>query len=143
MFKGYNTPQQKYRERNLDKVRQSMRRWYDNGGREKNKIKLQQLKLEALTHYGSGKCACIICGESRLACLTLDHINGGGNKERKKYGSSRFGARLCRYLKKRGYPEGFQTLCMNCQFCKTILDQSHYKKPLKKTEDIQSRLFDI
>lgn len=119
--------QAKYRATHLEKQRESERNWFDKGGSDHLKKYLQQIKLEALTHYGNGRCACVGCGESRLACLTLDHINGHGNQERKKYGSSRFGSNLCRFLKKQGYPSGFQTLCMNCQFCKVVLDQSHSK----------------
>ena len=27
---------------------------------------------------------CVICGEPRLACLSIDHINGGGTEHRKE-----------------------------------------------------------
>lgn len=82
-----------------------------------------ELKIQVLTHYGRGKCQCVGCGESRLACLSIDHINGGGNQARKKDG--RYGTGRYILLKRHGFPGGYQTLCMNCQFCKVVLDQSH------------------
>ena len=58
----------------------------------------------------------MICGENRLACLSLDHIKGGGNQERKKL--KKMGRTFYQWLKKQGYPPEHQTLCMNCQFVK-------------------------
>ncbi|KKM23300.1 hypothetical protein LCGC14_1616610 [marine sediment metagenome] len=72
------------------------------------------LRQEVLTHYGDGKLACVICGENKLLCLTIDHINGGGNKHRKALGL-RAGMEFYRWLRKQGYPLGFRTLCRNCQ----------------------------
>jgi len=63
-------------------------------------------KEAVLTHYGNGKLACVRCGEARLPCLTIS----GNNKRR--------GQGLYMWLKKYKYPEGYQTLCMNCQFIK-------------------------
>jgi hypothetical protein len=75
-------------------------------------------KIEVLTYYGKGKLACVECGESRPLCLSIDHINGGGNKHRKELGHKK--SNIYRLLKLQGYPEGYQTLCMNCQFIHNI-----------------------
>lgn len=48
------------------------------------KQKRLDLKIEILNKIGRGKCA--ICGDKNLAHLTIDHINGNGSLERKKYG---------------------------------------------------------
>ena len=86
-------------------------------------------KIIALTHYGNGKCACVHCGFKDLRALTLDHINGGGSKERaeQKRNHKRVlvGRTLCRWLHLRGFPVGFQTLCMNCQFIKRYTHKEH------------------
>lgn len=74
----------------------------------------QKLKVEVLNHYGYGKCSCFRCGFSDLRALTLDHING------RKRSSDKYGQRLYRQLKEDGYPEGYMTLCMNCQFIKKV-----------------------
>ncbi|KKN71437.1 hypothetical protein LCGC14_0420160 [marine sediment metagenome] len=74
-----------------------------------------QAKIKALRHYGKGKCACVTCGESRLACLSIDHIIALGAKRQRKTG-------IYRWLIKNKYPEGYQTLCMNCQFIKSAFN---------------------
>lgn len=58
--------------------------------------------------YG-GKCAC--CGEKRDEFLTIDHINGGGCKDRK----TRRGWTFYQWLRGQEYPkENFRLLCWNC-----------------------------
>ena len=74
----------------------------------------QKVRLAALIHYGGGSLACVACGFSDERTLTIDHIEGGGRAERRILGTHHIGA----LLKKRGYPEGYQTLCMNCQMIK-------------------------
>ena len=85
------------------------------------KQETRQLKIEVLTHYGKGSLACVTCGESRLSCLSIDHINGGGTKHRRSLG--RAGRDFYRWLRSQDYPLGYQTLCMNCQFIKRFGDE--------------------
>lgn len=63
----------------------------------------------ALDAYGRS-CAC--CGEDHPAFLTIDHVDGGGSQHRAETGAR--GSDFYRWLQKNGYPEGFQTLCWNC-----------------------------
>lgn len=77
------------------------------------------LKAQVLTYYGNGKLACVHCGESRMACLSIDHINGGGCKHRLNT-SLRSSDSFYRWLVREDYPDGYQTLCMNCQFIKRV-----------------------
>ena len=81
------------------------------------------IKRDILTHYGNGRCACVRCGESRLACLSIDHIAGGGNKQRQ--GKLRGTVPFYLWLRSNDYPEGYQTLCMNCQFIKRFERGEH------------------
>ena len=75
-------------------------------------------KSEVLAHYNrDGKVSCVICGESRLPCLSIDHINGGGSEHRRQIGIVG-GEKFYDWLRKQNFPEGYQTLCMNCQFMK-------------------------
>ncbi len=83
--------------------------------REKRRQLYYRHKRELLIHYGNGECSCVQCGEDRLPCLTIDHINGCGGEERKRIGN---GFLFYRWLKNKGYPIGYQTLCMNCQLVK-------------------------
>lgn len=70
---------------------------------------------EVIAAYGA-KCAC--CGEAELRFLTIDHING----ERPEFpdlkpakGKKRSSTNaLYRWLKRKGWPKGFQCLCWNC-----------------------------
>lgn len=77
----------------------------------------KKIKELVLTHYGQGKLACLFCGEERLDCLSLDHINNDGWKDRSK---GHAGVRLYTKLYKEKFPLGYQTLCMNCQFLKEM-----------------------
>ena len=52
---------------------------YQQRGRERN----FQLKLSVIGHYSGGDNRCRHCGESRLACLSIDHMNGLGTKNRR------------------------------------------------------------
>lgn len=80
-------------------------------------------KIDVLTHYGNGKAKCMLCGHDRLTSLSIDHINGGGCRHRRELGP---GNTFYRWLIKNGYPEGFRTLCLNCQFDeRTRLNHTH------------------
>lgn len=91
----------------------------------------RQRKLKILTHYGKGKAACVLCGENRIACLSIDHINNDGYEQRKQM-HGRGSDTLYRWLETNNYPTGYQTLCMNCQFIKRK-DMQHWN-----TEGVKS-----
>jgi hypothetical protein len=62
---------------------------------------------------------CHHCGFSDWRALSIDHVNGGGAEHRsRKTGAGRSGWGFYQYLRKQGYPPGYQVLCMNCQFIK-------------------------
>lgn len=60
-------------------------------------------------HYGK---SCTCCGETESVFLTIDHVNQDGAKHRR--GDVDAKSRFYRWLMKNGYPDGFQTLCYNC-----------------------------
>ncbi len=71
-----------------------------------------RLKLTVLEGYG-GRCAC--CGETNAVFLSLDHIQGGGHRDRKTRGNRR----LYRELRDTEFPTGqYQVLCHNCNMAK-------------------------
>ena len=91
-----NGYQRKYRETH-DRTDESVKR--ARGG-----------KLELVKAYG-GKCVC--CGESRIEFLTIDHVEGGGRKQRKE--KKLHGTQFYHWLRARGFPkEGYRLLCYNC-----------------------------
>ena len=93
--------------------------------------KRRELKIEVLTHYGGGKLCCVKCGEGRLACLSLDHIEGREENEkvaRRKGKHPETTGTLYRRLRRESYPSGFQTLCMNCQWVKRDENREYMKR---------------
>jgi hypothetical protein len=79
--------------------------------RTKNLEKNRNQKLQIIQGYG-GKCDC--CGETKWEFLTIDHINGGGRRERNTIAK---GGKLYRRLIKEGFPRnGYRLLCLNCNF---------------------------
>lgn len=89
-----------------NKATRSTTRCEECASRKKAECKL--LKLEVFEAYGGVKCAC--CGEHNECFLSIDHINGDGNKHRREIGRTS----LYNWLRHNGYPEGFQVLCFNC-----------------------------
>lgn len=77
----------------------------------KNRFYGARLKAEVVSVYG-GRCEC--CREKRLGFLTIDHVAGGGRRQRavEPQGSGRF----YRKLRDAGCPEGYRVLCFNCNF---------------------------
>lgn len=116
-----------YRERNREVFRERNRKWVEknkeylqnygkqwranllNKERSKkwNKERRQQIKLVILSHYG-GKCKC--CSEDRVEFLAIDHINGGGGKQRKKVGAGNF----LKWIIRNDFPKDLRILCHNC-----------------------------
>lgn len=132
-----------YREANKDKCKARANRYYlrhaeeikkKTGQYAKNNRKWHnarctkaknKLKAEVLTHYAGGELKCKKCPEADLGVLTIDHINGDGADHRRElFGHNLKGGgyKFWLWLKKKGYPEGFQTLCFNCQFRKRAIE---------------------
>lgn len=89
---------------------------------QQEKVLRKKMKDAAYAAYGGYVCVC--CGETNPLFLSIDHIDGDGNKHRrsmvgkhaKNVGASRD---LYRWLMRNGYPPGFQILCMNCNVGKS------------------------
>jgi len=76
--------------------------------------KHETLRYEVLSHYSEQTPFCRCCGESEIKFLSIDHIHGGGSEHREEIR----GASMYRWLKRHGYPEGYQVLCHNCNQAK-------------------------
>ena len=76
-------------------------------------LKRLKSKLDAIGFYSGGTVKCACCGESILQFLTIDHIKGGGDKHRATI-KGLAGVNFYKWLRKQGYPEGYQVLCYNC-----------------------------
>lgn len=97
--KKINDYAKKYREKNRKKLNEAM------------VIRKRNRRLYILEIIGGSKCA--KCRFSDVRALQIDHINGGGNKER-DLAKSHF-AYLTNVLKN---PKKYQILCANCNWIK-------------------------
>lgn len=75
----------------------------------------EKLRSQLFEHYGTS-CAC--CGCSKRFFLTIDHIDGGGNRHRQEIKQNFYA-----WIRKTGFPTGFQVLCHNCQHGKRVFGQ--------------------
>jgi len=87
--------------------------------RERN----QELKKMVFGHYSKGIFKCVWCGYTDVRALTIDHMNGDGAKHRREIK----GGDIKRWIIKNNFPDGFQIMCMNCQFIKREAD---YRKKM-------------
>jgi thiol-disulfide isomerase/thioredoxin len=109
-------PCRKYQTQDQEKKAASTKAWRDRNieyakkkGRDYYKFLKAELVSEWLSEYG-GKCQC--CGENNPLFLTVEHLNGDGQKHRKEVGT---GVNLLIDLKKNGWPKDKYTiLCFNC-----------------------------
>jgi hypothetical protein len=95
-------------------------------------------KSRILTHYGKDRklvCCWEKCPVNDPDMLSLDHINNNGSADRK---SKPAGDNFYRFLEKEGYPEGFQTLCMNHQLKKEILRRKELRAQKFRTSELNT-----
>lgn len=81
--------------------------------RHKQWAKKQRLELIKLL---GGKC--IWCGESDWRCLQIDHVHGGGRKERKKFKGSTTSYYSFVIKQIKAGSKDYQLLCANCNWKK-------------------------
>jgi hypothetical protein len=81
----------------------------------RNKNWLLALRRETLEAYG-GKCQCPCgCSTDEPEFLNVDHINGGGGKQRAEVKCPSGRAPFYSWLRKHGFPKDlFRLLCWNC-----------------------------
>lgn len=108
----YRGNRARYVKANLDKVRQ-----IDKVAQAKKRARIKNAVFAA---YGGFICAC--CGETEKKFLTLDHINNDGSAFRMKIAGKRTASGFTTYawLVRNGFPEGYQVLCMNCNYGKQM-----------------------
>lgn len=99
--------------------RENARQWRQDNiefVRENDRIrgieKRRRLREEVLEAYGR-KCAC--CGETEEIFLALDHIHGGGGKQRRELNNGHWHA----LVKREGFPKDkYQLQCNNCNWAR-------------------------
>lgn len=109
--------QERWKTRNPGIANERSKEWYQKHkehARAQDRARAKAIKDEAYNAYGGYKCSC--CGESNPLFLSIDHINEDGAEHRRKHSVE--GKKLYYWLKRNGYPSGFQILCMNCNWGK-------------------------
>lgn len=79
--------------------------------------KWRQVREQIFNHYG-WECKC--CGETIREFLSLDHINNDGYLDKNPNGDKKSGKELYSLVIKQGFPDKYQTLCMNCNWGKKV-----------------------
>lgn len=99
-----------------------------NSYKNKNLLKY---KIACLVYYsGSLEPKCIMCGYDDIRALSIDHINGGGGEHRREL--LRYGKSFSyKWLIDNNFPDGYQILCMNCQFIKKLVNNETHKNGYK------------
>lgn len=93
--------------------------------KEKSRAETVALRAEAVKAYG-GKCAC--CGEAEAVFLNVDHVDPARYYSRRKRGERvPSGNNLLRELRARKWPAGFQILCWNCNYGKSVYGTCPHK----------------
>lgn len=89
-----------------------------------------RIKTTVVNHYTNGAMKCPLCIESRLECLTIDHINDDGKQERET--NKQTGTNFYNNIIKNNFPSHYQVLCQNCNWYKECLRKrknSYYLPP--------------
>jgi len=116
------TPQQKWRRRNREHLRQYQRqhylenkalysRWHHQyylRSKERRQQKYAALLFKIYAYYGN-KCSC--CGELESLFLTLDHVKNDGAAHKRRVGKS---WAFYLWVVKHRYPKSLRLLCYNC-----------------------------
>lgn len=119
--------QRAYYQAHKKAMREYARNWHrtHNNREQLNKdqrVWRHRLKIEVLTYYSMGEeLQCARCGIKDIDVLCLDHIEGGGRKDRQKRDTVG-GYKLYQQLKRESFPAGYQTLCFNCNIKKKIVE---------------------
>ena len=102
----YNRYSKKYRFIHKDELKQ-----------RKKEYNLKR-KINVMQHYSNKEIPeCKLCGQKDIRYLSVDHINGFGEKHRQEINKSGIG--FYNWLIKNNYPEGYQILCIACNMAKS------------------------
>lgn len=72
------------------------------------------VKTQCISHYGGEHPQCDCCKNDDFDSLAIDHIYGGGRKQRKEL--DLHGNQFYQWLVTNQFPDGFRILCHNCNF---------------------------
>jgi len=103
--------------KNPERFREQHQKWYRKY-REREILKLRErqhvLRKAVMKKLGN---KCVRCGFSDWRALQIDHIDGGGNKEKKEIGQDKMYRRILTMDEKK-LVNHYQILCANCNWIK-------------------------
>jgi hypothetical protein len=112
-------PTKKRSAEGYERQKEYIRNWQKrNRGRlaERSKQQRQELRLEALRHYGGSPARCACCDTTYTEHLTVAAMDGDI-----LFGASgQTGTTLYRKLAKENYPAGYRVLCWSCLMAKAL-----------------------
>ncbi len=111
----------RYKE-NREKVLEYNKKW-----RRKNRARRRddhakwryELRMKVFKHLSGDPPHCVLCGFSDTRALQIDHIRGGGLKERKKRNLSTIRSRIVNMPAVEARKD-YQILCANCNYIKKM-----------------------
>ena len=114
-----NDDKKRWTHENREKIKELQHKWYlnhRNTVKSKSSLNYQIWRYEALSKLGN---RCSRCGFSDERALQIDHISGGGTKERggKGYGPAFYKEVVSSLIINEGK---FQLLCANCNWIKRV-----------------------
>lgn len=127
--------EQKRNQRDYEKYLSMPEGEYEKRRKRRNeiaKMSNEEAILICYNHYCNGDIKCANPfhkhdnePERDMELLVIDHINGDGYKDVNPGGSRIGGAALARKLIKNGFPDGYQILCMNCNWKKRHVNKEY------------------
>lgn len=121
---------QRYALANPLKIKEKKRKYFTLLMRRERHF-LQRMGILSYYSNPQGRPICNNCGEREFDALCLDHIYGGGGKERKELNSN--STHFWTWLERNNYPAGYQVLCANCNQRKLRIDRARLKLKAEKS----------
>lgn len=111
----------------LEKQRTRARLWWQNNRDKQNnkrRFKDDIFKSKIFNKYGGAFCA--NCNDTNIRALHIDHIEGNGNKHRKRI--NKVGRDFYKWIIDNDYPPGYRVLCANCNWLEYLKLQPALKQ---------------
>lgn len=115
-----------YRQKHKEQLKEYAKKWYQKHRKESNeygkkwsKENRANRKFSVFAIYSEGQPRCVCCGETVIEFLSIDHINNNAPEQKRQFKTEgRAYSHLYKWLIDNNFPEGYQVLCMNCNFAK-------------------------
>lgn len=120
----------RWAQENPEKRREQVKRWREKNPEKRREYRYkhrEKLRLLVLSRLSKGSLKCAKCDFSDIRALQIDHINGGGNKERKELGIRKYYNKLLALPDEELF-KSYQVLCANCNAIKQREKEEYPRK---------------